>query len=192
MKTNRILAIGAALRAAMRPWLCRGALAVLGAAVFLLSTGSARAACGDPTFSTHEHIALPLPGPAGPQSDSIVGLWHVTYWLGTSVFNETLDQWHSDGTEFENAYLSPLGGNICFGVWKPTGPRSVKLHHIGWTFSSDGTTLTGYFTLDEENTVAPNGMSYSGNFTFKTFNTDGSPAGTDLSGTMDATRITVE
>jgi hypothetical protein len=28
----------------------------------------------------------------------IVGLWHVVYTAGGSIFNETLDQWHSDGT----------------------------------------------------------------------------------------------
>ncbi len=58
--------------------------------------------------------------------DPIVGLWHVVYTAGGKVFNETLDQWHSDGTEFENAFLAPAQGNICFGVWKPTGSHSVS------------------------------------------------------------------
>ena len=59
-------------------------------------------------------------------ADPIVGLWHVVYTSGGKLFNETLDQWHSDGTEFENAFLAPAQGNICFGVWKPTGSHSVR------------------------------------------------------------------
>jgi len=55
-------------------------------------------------------IAMPAQVHAGNDQDggftpdfsgSIVGLWHVVYTAGGSVFNETFDQWHIDGTEFE-------------------------------------------------------------------------------------------
>jgi hypothetical protein len=129
---------------------------------------------------------------ASAANDSIVGLWHVVYTAGGSVFNETLDQWHSDGTEFENAYLAPAQGNICFGVWKTVGTRTVRLHHVGWTFTptSDGT-ASGTFTLDETNTVSRDGKTYTGTFTFKTFDLNG-VQGAEVRGTMAAKRITVE
>jgi hypothetical protein len=123
--------------------------------------------------------------------DPIVGLWHVVYTAGGKVFNETLDQWHSDGTEFENAFLPPAVGDICFGVWKATGWHTVKLHHIGWTFDGTGTTTAdGTFTLDENNKVAEDGKTYTGTFTFKTFPNEGK--GVEVTGTILATRITVD
>jgi hypothetical protein len=178
----------------------RGMLSLLGAAGLLLAAPHAKAACGLSVLGQGSAIKLPMLGQAeseaqgewhGP-ADSIVGLWHVVYTTGGKVFNETLDQWHSDGTEFENAFLPPAVGNICFGVWKPAGYRSVKLHHIGWTFDGTGTTpANGTFTLDETNIVAKDGKTYSGRFTFKTFNLEG-VQGADLTGTIAATRITVE
>jgi hypothetical protein len=143
---------------------------------------------------------MPMLGAAGGEEegysngahDPIVGLWHVVYTSGGKLFNESLDQWHSDGTEFENAWLAPAVGNICFGVWKPTGSHSVILHHVGWTFDPTSTTATanGTFTQDEENTVSSDGKSYTGTFTFKTFDLNGNP-GMEASGTIAATRITV-
>ena len=50
--------------------------------------------------------------------------------------------WHADGTEFENAFVPPAGGNICYGVWKDLGKGTVKLHHIGLMFNSDGEPLS--------------------------------------------------
>jgi hypothetical protein len=37
-------------------------------------------------------------------TNPIVGLWGVVYTAGGELFNQSIDQWHSDGTEFENAY----------------------------------------------------------------------------------------
>jgi hypothetical protein len=128
---------------------------------------------------------------ASATSDSIVGLWHVVYTAGGSVFNETLDQWHSDGTEFENAYLPVAQGNICFGVWKTVGTRTVRLHHVGWTYDPvAGGPANGTFTLDETNIISRDGKTYTGSFTFKTFPSTGE--GVEVKGTIAATRITVD
>ena len=180
--------------------LSRGVLTTFAVTSLILAATSARAACGSfSRLGSVSPIKMPMLGAAGGEEesysngahDSIVGLWHVVYTSGGSVFNETLDQWHSDGTEFENAYLAPAQGNICFGVWKSTGSRTVRLHHIGWTFDPTSTgTANGTFTLDEDNTVSSDGKSYTGTFTFKTFDLKGNP-GTEASGTIAATRITV-
>lgn len=180
------------------------ALALSSIAVLLFGATSAHAACGLTTPGPINPIVLPMlahadndqDGRFAPPSheDSIVGLWHVIYTAGGSTFNETLDQWHSDGTEFENAWLPPDTGNICFGVWKDVGSRTVRLHHIGWVFTpgSIPPTASGTFTLDETNTVSRDGKTYTGTFTFKTFNIDGSPTGVEVMGTIAATRITVD
>jgi hypothetical protein len=133
---------------------------------------------------------------------TIVGLWHVVYTQDDgSPFNQTFKMWHSDGIEFENAVLPPVGGDICYGVWKQTGSRSVKLHHIGLFWGPDPSTpgnfvVVGTFTVDETNTVSEDGKSYTGHFVFSQFDASGNPAaiipGTTavLKGTTAAKRVT--
>jgi hypothetical protein len=179
--------------------LSRGALTMLAIASLMFAATSARAACGMSALGSGSGPKLPMMAQAGGDEESfvhgaygIVGLWHVVYTAGGKVFNETLDQWHSDGTEFENAYLPVAQGNICFGVWKPTGPRSVRLHHIGWTYDpTTSETANGTFTLDETNTVSQNGQNYTGTFTFTPYDLKGN-AGPSVTGTIAATRITVD
>lgn len=192
----------------------RGAIGLLGVAALLFGAASANAACGRfNEIGSKNSIKLPMIQHADigfsdrddDANRSIVGLWHVIYTTGSGdssmTFNDTFDTWHSDGTEFESAFLAPVGGDVCVGVWKQTGVRTVKLHHVGWLFSpfdANGNptnlkaTATNYFTLDEMVTVAPNGTSYSGNFTFTIWNLDGSPTGVVVPGTIAATRITVD
>src|ERR1700693_2495548 len=145
---------------------------------------------------------------------SIVGLWHVIYTATESTsgplpvpvippgppssfqFVETFKTWHSDGTEFENAFLPPAGGNVCLGVWKDFGEGRVKLHHIGLMFAPDGS-ISNIFTVDETDTVAFNGKTYKGNFAIKLWPPffDLVGVGTpvqEIKGTTAATRITVD
>jgi hypothetical protein len=112
------------------------------------------------------------------------------------MFVESLKTWHADGTEFENAFLPPAGGNICFGVWKELGDHSVKLHHIGLMFAADGS-MSSIFTVDETDTVASDGKSYKGMFVFKLWpaSYDAVDVGTpiaEVKGTTAATRIAVD
>jgi hypothetical protein len=177
--------------------LSRGVFAMV--AGLLLTTASAHAACG--SFSgvgLKSGAVLPMLGQAEGESEgsassaSIVGLWHVVYTANGAIFNESLDQWHSDGTEFENANVPVAGGNICFGVWKTVGARTVKLHHVGWTYDAGTVAFAnGTFTLNETNVVARNGMTYSGEFTFTVYDLSGNQL-QQVKGTMKATRITVE
>src|SRR5262245_23536045 len=78
-------------------------------------------------------------GGSGHGHESIVGLWHITFLVGhgPDVFDEGFEQWHSDGTEITiDVAVPPAAGNICLGVWEKTGPRSVKLHHVGWNWDA--------------------------------------------------------
>jgi hypothetical protein len=190
--------------AALPNWLFRAALALLAALPLLALPAGAHAACGRfGGVAVNDAIKLPnlpnadfgFPIAIQPGVSPVVGLWHVIYSTGsgdnTSTFNDTFDTWHSDGTEFEMAFLAPLGGNVCVGVWRPTGERSVSLHHVGWLFnpSTPAATASNTFTLDESINVSRDGSSYSGSFTFKIWNLDGSFTGTEVTGTIAATRI---
>jgi hypothetical protein len=165
----------------------------------LFAAASANGACGDPRErKSGSNLELPrlTASRAGNehenegQNASIVGLWHVKYTAENDTpFLESFKTWHGDGTEFENAFLPPSGGNICFGVWKEVAPRTVRLHHLGLNFNSDGS-ISGSFTIDETDTVSPDGSTYKGTFDFNAFDASGHHA-LEIKGTMLAKRITV-
>jgi len=140
----------------------------------------------------------------------IVGLWHVIYTATYDdnfppggpypptpfPFLESFKTWHADGTEFENAFLPPTGGNICFGVWKDLGNGTVKLHHIGLMFNPDGS-ISSMFTVDETDAVASDGKTYKGMFDFKLWPPSYDAVGTgmpiaEVRGRTLGTRITVD
>ncbi len=117
-------------------------------------------------------------------------MWQLKYTAADgSAFLESFKTWHADGTEFENAFLPPTGGNICYGVWKQVGHLTVKLHHVGLMFGSDGS-LSATFTVDELNTVAIDGKTYKGTFDFKVYDPSGNLL-QEVKGTQAGTRITV-
>ena len=178
----------------------------------LFSASDANAGCAVPYKAASApamHFLSPHWQDEGSEKASIVGLWHVIY-TGTSddnfppggpfpptpfQFLESFKTWHADGTEFENAFLPPTGGNVCFGVWKEVDDCTVKLHHIGLMFNPDGT-LLAIFTVDETDKVASDGKTYKGSFDFKLWPPSydavgkGSPI-SEVKGTTAATRITV-
>jgi hypothetical protein len=159
----------------------------------MLAATAAHAACGS-SGGSGPSSAVSLPTIAGltampaGKGNSIVGLWHVTYTMADGTFYyESYDTWHSDGTEWENANLSPLIGNICEGVWKQTG-SAIHLNHVGWGFDNYGNPL-GPITLTEKLVVGDDGNSYRGTFDFKQYDMSGNVI-QEITGTMTATRIT--
>lgn len=190
-----------------RQRILRAGFALLAALCFAVLPAGARAACGSfSPLAMNNSLKMPslpnaefgFPGPIQPGVFPIVGLWHTLYTTEadgkTSLFNDTFDTWHSDGTEFEMAFLAPLGGNVCVGVWRAAGLRSVKLHHVGWLFdpTHPSNTASNTFTLDETVTVSRDGSAYTGSFTFKVWNLDGTPTPTEVTGSIAASRITVD
>jgi hypothetical protein len=166
----------------------------------LFTASGAKGGCAPLPYKAGAAPSIPFVSPHGDDLGedwngpaTIVGLWHLTYTGKTDdnfppggpypplpfPFLESFKTWHADGTEFENAFLPPAGGNICFGVWKDLGNGRVKLHHIGVMFATEGNPpeylgtppeyVTNVFTVDETDTVAPNGKTYSGFFDFKLF-----------------------
>ncbi len=167
--------------------------------VTLLGASIARAGCGDPRKAGSPPSLTWLNNSGGQQGQNqdgqnafptIVGLWHVKYTADDgSPFLESFKTWHGDGTEFENAFLPPVVGNICFGVWKQVAVRTVRLHHVGMTYNPDGTS-SGSFTVDETDTVSLDGQTYKGTFDFKAYDVSGNLAA-EVKGTTAGTRITV-
>jgi hypothetical protein len=177
------------------------ALAIVAVLAVMCTATSAKASCGPTIGMKPAMIGMPILATAGLAQDedgtpgansqnSIVGLWHTMYTADGSPFAETLKEWHSDGTEFENVNHNPAIGSICVGVWKQVNARTVRLHHLGFLFTPDGSP-DGTFTMDETDTLDVNGMSYTGKFTFRIYDVKGVFTGEKITGTVAATRITV-
>lgn len=170
----------------------------------LFATSSAKAACGSPGQGSGVTVVVPLvaqsPNEGSGQDTerdhdydhggSILGLWHVTYVFSDGTPNfQSFKFWHPDGTEWESANGSPLGGNVCVGVWKETRAGTVRLHHVAWTFANG--IPTGTLTIDEINTVARDSETYTGTYTATFYDLDGNFL-QQVKGTQTAKRITVD
>ena len=130
--------------------------------------------------------------------DGIVGFWRVTFVSkGTpglpdgTVFDEGLQQWHSDGTEIHNSQAPAASGNICLGVWKKTGRSHYTLNHF--YLNSDPTTnsLQVRVQIREEIDLDRSGDEHFGTLTIDNYDPAGNLLG-HLQGTVHATRITVK
>src|ERR1051325_75874 len=126
----------------------RTTLLIAGAALALLAGNwSAQAACVH-RVKTIPGVAKPMKLPALPGSnrasltgDGIVGLWQVEHRLPDgSLYFESFEHYHSDGTEVEFANINPILGDVCMGVYTQIDSRNVSLYHIGWIFDDAGTT----------------------------------------------------
>jgi hypothetical protein len=162
------------------------------AAIALVASGmSAQAACGSQTGNTgHKAVKLPQNffnhNGKTPGAASIVGLWKVDYTAGGNPVYSGLEQWHSDGLEWEFADIPTFSGDVCMGVWSGHG-RKVSLYHTGWTFDSNGLP-NGTMVLTHEDKVAKDGESFSGTFDLKFFDSDGNLVN-EVSGEDNGTRI---
>ena len=189
----------------------RTAFVALAASGLLFAAVDSKA-CADPRGAKTAPFRIPFddhqsnwePDNDGP---AIVGMWNTNYSFTTPAgpvpFVQTIKQWHRDGTENENAMLPPLGGNVCFGVWKETGDGKIKLRHLGLMFGPPDPTsqnctqgcLVASFIIEETDTVAKNGKTYTGTFTITIYDPDGNPSanngGFPPTGTVVATRFTV-
>jgi hypothetical protein len=117
---------------------------------------------------------------------SIVGLWNVHYFQGTTEIFETYDQWHSDGLEFEVNSIYP--GAICQGTYKQKANGTVFNYHVIYTFDSSGV-FNGRILETQTNTVSQDGATYSGTFDQKVYDLSGNFI-VEMTGTLTATRIT--
>ena len=119
---------------------------------------------------------------------SITGLWHVEHRLPDgSLYFESFEHYHDDGTEFEFANINPIVGDICMGVYTQTSANSVSLYHIGWIFDDAGNPA-GTFTLEGPRTLTKQGTHLKGTFDAKIYDTKGNLLEEDT-GTTTGERI---
>jgi hypothetical protein len=172
--------------------------ALLGAAICALTAAAADAAC----FASPAQVRLSLQrGTGASPSDrlrparlsaagtvrtianeeqsaavpSVVGLWNAEFFLGDGPdrYDQTFQQFHADGTELMLSNgLPPVLGNVCVGLWKRTGARTVKVKHMAWNWEPSGA-FAGTFVMEVTLRVARDGRSYAGTWTADSFD----PAG---------------
>ena len=118
---------------------------------------------------------------------SIVGLWNVHYFQGSTQLFETYDQWHSDGLEFEVNSAAP--GAVCQGTFKQMGNGTVQLYHVVYTYDANGV-FNGRILETQTNTVSADGKTYEGTFDQKFYDLNGNFL-FEATGTITATRVTV-
>ena len=127
--------------------------------------------------------------------DSLVGLWAVNFFIGDGpdLFDIGFQQFHSDGTEFNlSGGLPPALGNVCIGVWKLAGQRTIKLRHVAFNWDPQGKNR-GTFLLLATLRLDRDGNSYTGQYVADSFDLNGAVMPAEhVEGAVKATRINVE
>jgi hypothetical protein len=170
--------------------------------LFAASSADAACAAGGQTFAGAKPFSTPgqpffqLSEPdavfqnVATTEPTIVGLWKSTLTASGGQNCEEFAQWFADGNDVSVGSAVPAFGNVSTGTWKRVGPLTYRLRRVSWTWSFGGF-LTGTLTLLETLRLSSNGNAFFGTFTAFSFDADGN-AGQQLSGTINATRITVE
>ena len=130
---------------------------------------------------------------------TIVGTWK-EHWIsegsegipdGTEV-DAGYSQWHSDHTEENLSGLrSPLTGNVCYGEWEKTGPKTYRMNHFGISYDPTGQVLVGPARIQQWLTLQDGGQKTSGKFTIDQYNEAGNLLA-HLQGKIIGTRVTME
>jgi hypothetical protein len=123
-----------------------------------------------------------------PVTTSIVGFWELTYSSGGHTLFHSLQQWHSDNTEFEFADIPTIPGDICMGVWKSAG-RHYTLWHTAWTFDANGNPA-GTMVLSVSDVLSKSGLSFDGTFDLKFLDKTGGLE-QEITGDIKGHRLTV-
>ena len=104
-------------------------------------------------------------------SQTVTGMWFAQFYKGTSteLWNQGFQLFHADGTEVsvDNA-VPPSLGNVCVGVWKTSGSKTIKLRHLTWNWNADGT-LAGIFQLEVTLRLDRHGNAYAGTYVSDSF-----------------------
>jgi hypothetical protein len=194
-------------------WTRRAAVTAALAAIAIggASVSEAWAACaptpGAPSAGLKAYVDAPtLPfspnsalRPTVSQRDDpndIVGLWFTTFRLNDdakTVWNRGFQQYHADKTELSvDNSVPPALGNVCIGVWKAVGPRTIKLRHVTWNWNPDGTPA-GTFLLLTTVKLDARGNAYAGVFESDSFDlAHNKIPELHFEGTVRAVRITVD
>lgn len=123
---------------------------------------------------------------------TLVGLWDVRYMIGTQLYDEVFDQFHSDGNEVAIDIVPPVSGNVCLGIWNKTQSRAFSVKHPFWVFDpATNTTLMGRGLISLRINLNRRGDSFTGTFRiiFRDLNGNPLPGFDDATGTLIGDRI---
>lgn len=123
-------------------------------------------------------------------NNSIVGLWHVQFFVGGQAIQEAFQIWNLGGTEVHNINQDPRLGTVCLGTWIESPHGTYKLAHRVWNYDSSGNFL-GTIHLTEVVHLIKNGKEHTGPITFDFYDPSGSFQ-TEVTGSVIAQRIQVE
>ena len=143
-----------------------------------------------PMMAAANALNANAPKPDKDVEPTIVGLWDIKFFQGSTVVDEGFDQYHSDGLEILNDTAPPPTGNVCLGVYEKTDGRSIHLKHPSWIFDTDNATLIGKATILEDITVDKHGHTFTGTFVVKITDLFGNPIAPDVNGQITGERIT--
>ncbi len=180
----------------------RLALSVSIVVLVTLFAGEASASCFSEGSRLNAARSQFSPHAAGGGSDerehsnaSIVGLWKADFLIGSGpdLFDQAFQQFHSDGTELMlSRGLPPSLGNVCIGIWQRTGPRTYKLKHTAWNWTTDGS-FAGTFIMQATFRLSRSGDSFTGTWQADSFDTSGALIPDQhFEGTARATRVGME
>lgn len=124
------------------------------------------------------------------RNDSIVGLWHVQFFVGGQAIQEAFQIWNLGGTEVHNVNQDPRMGTVCLGTWIESPHGTYKLAHRVWNFDANGNFL-GTIHLSEVVHLIKNGTEHTGPITFDFYDPTGNFQ-SEISGTVMAQRVQVE
>jgi len=177
-------------------------LSVMGGAIVVVAmmAATANAGCGDigqgkATLKRQgwrvSEFGLPALRLVSEQdNDPIVGMWKMSWLVGTTQIDNGFSVWHSDGTEINNSGgRPPLTGNFCMGVWKKIN-NHYKLNHVGISWDSTGTVEVGAANIVADVVLDRKGNAFSGPFTITQYDMNGNFLAA-VSGTITGTRIDV-
>jgi hypothetical protein len=124
-----------------------------------------------------------------------IGLWNAEFLIGNGpdLFDESFQQFHADGTEMMlSRGLPPALGNVCIGIWKQDGPRTVRLKHMAWNWDADGRFI-GTFVMDATLRLDRRSGRYTGTWSADNFDTAGNVIPDQhVEGIVRARRITFD
>ncbi len=140
-----------------------------------------------------EQALAPTASSERPASQpTIVGMWIVDLNVQPTgvLIDRVIEQFHTDGNEMmSSSGVPPATGNVCFGVWQATGPRSLRLRHTSWGFDTNGT-FNSVSRLWANITVDPGGDTYTGDFVADALDLSGAVIpGSTIRGTLKGTRF---
>jgi len=172
------------------------------AAVGIAAAPSAQAGCGHPHFSVPaQSNSVQSENGAGPEmiqrtNDSgsssyisIVGLWLDTITVDGQPFYQAFESFTSDGLEILNDNGAPQAGNVCLGVWVPTGRNMLSVNHPSWNYDDNGN-VVGTIVIKSQITLGQGGNTYKGTVTINVYDNNGNQVAPTTIAQITGKRIT--